>query len=103
MSRPVAPALCLLVLFSRPLPGSAQVPLDVPLPAGARTRLGTPEQHHTNLVAAVAFAPGGTLLATGGWDGTVRLWQAQTGKLLRVLAGHRGDVAGVAFAPDGKT
>ncbi len=50
----------------------------------------------------VAFAPGGKLLASGGLDRTVRLWDATTGKELRTLAGHTAGVTALAFAPDGQ-
>ena len=29
---------------------------------------------HTGFVTSVAFSPGGHTLATGSWDGTIRLW-----------------------------
>ena len=52
----------------------------------------------------MAFSPGGTLLATAGVDGTVRLWNPATGHaagapLPDVTSGGR---SGVAFSPDGK-
>jgi WD40 repeat protein len=34
---------------------------------------------HTSVVAAVAVAPDGSWLASGGWDGTVRIWDAANG------------------------
>jgi WD40 repeat protein/serine/threonine protein kinase/tetratricopeptide (TPR) repeat protein len=51
---------------------------------------------------SVAFGSG-TLLASGGDDGPVRVWNASTGKLEGVLRGHRGAVDRVAFTPDGQT
>ncbi|MEO2003555.1 MAG: hypothetical protein ABGY41_05620, partial [Candidatus Poribacteria bacterium] len=36
------------------------------------------------------------------WDGTMRLWEAGTGKLLVVLNdGLTEDIEGIAFSPDG--
>jgi WD40 repeat protein len=40
---------------------------------------------HTGAVGAMAFAPDGTMLATGADDGTVRLWDPRTGKELAKL------------------
>jgi RNA polymerase sigma factor (sigma-70 family) len=52
---------------------------------------------------ALAFAPDGKLLAGGNKDGTIRFWDAATGKELRRLEGHGRGVTSIAFAPDGKT
>jgi hypothetical protein len=41
-------------------------------------------------------------MASGGWDRTVRVWDAATGKELLTLNGHTGLVWGVAFSPDGQ-
>jgi WD40 repeat protein len=49
----------------------------------------------------VEFSPRADTLASCGNDGTVRLWDPQTGRLKRVLRGHNGDVNWVAFSPDG--
>jgi WD40 repeat protein len=43
--------------------------------------------------------PGGSTLASGSMDGTVRLWDANTGKHLRTLENVRA-VTSVAFSPD---
>jgi WD40 repeat protein len=41
-------------------------------------------------------------LATGGGEGTVKLWDAATGQELLILKGHLEGVHSVAFSPDGK-
>lgn len=58
---------------------------------------------HTKEVRAIAFNADGTLLATGGNDQTVRIWDTSTGKELHTLkADERLRVEAVAFSSDGK-
>jgi WD40 repeat protein/serine/threonine protein kinase len=57
---------------------------------------------HRGSVTAVAFAPGGQRLVTGGMDGTARVWDATSGRELLCLRGHRSRATAVAFAPDGQ-
>ena len=49
----------------------------------------------------VELSPRGDVWASSGEDGTVRLWDAETGASLRSIQGHAGDVNWVAFSPDG--
>ena len=63
----------------------------------------TPYGGHAGHVTAVAYAPDGATLATGGDDGTVRIWDARTGQQQHQLTGHTGPVTAVAYAPDGAT
>ncbi len=60
---------------------------------------------HTAAVAAVAYSPDGSVLASGAApiDNSVRLWDAQTGDLKRTLKGHLNGVRSLAFSPDGET
>ncbi|KAL9615672.1 MAG: hypothetical protein Q9160_009345, partial [Pyrenula sp. 1 TL-2023] len=53
-------------------------------------------------VTAVAFSPDGKQLTSASRDGTVRLWDGQSGKALKTLEGHSDWVTAVAFSPDSK-
>jgi WD40 repeat protein/serine/threonine protein kinase len=55
---------------------------------------------HKSWIYAVAFSPDGKKLATGGWDGTIRLWNPETGAQLPSLEGHPSFVNTLAFSPD---
>ncbi|MGH3545517.1 MAG: WD40 repeat domain-containing protein, partial [Mycobacteriales bacterium] len=51
-------------------------------------------------VGAVAFSPGGALLAVSRGP-NIEIVELASGNTLRVLSGHTGGVRGVAFSPDG--
>ena len=49
----------------------------------------------------VSFSPDGQRIASGHLDQTITIWEAATGKPIRVLHGHAANVRDVAFSPDG--
>jgi WD40 repeat protein len=57
-------------------------------------------QAHTDLVWPLTFSPDGNKLATGSWDGTVKLWDVASGTLLW-SGRHASDISSVDYAPDG--
>src|SRR5689334_10935103 len=52
----------------------------------SKPRIGR-QASHSGVVTSVAFSPDGRILASGSWDGTIKLWAAQGGmlKLKRTL------------------
>ena len=50
----------------------------------------------------VAFSPDGRLLASAGFDKTVRLWDVATRRERQVLTGHTAEVYAVRFSSDGR-
>jgi WD40 repeat protein len=68
---------------------------------------------HTDTVFSMAFSPDGRTLATGSFDGTVRLWDTATGQtgatlgrnsLVSSILGRTSPVVSMAFSPrDGRT
>jgi WD40 repeat protein len=66
---------------------------------------------HEGNVTGVAFNKQGTILATSGFDGTVRLWDLEFGEMqtdpnsseaLSILTDQSLPLEGVDFSPDGR-
>jgi len=55
---------------------------------------------HTGEVWTVCVSGDGKHLLTGGTDRTLRLWDAETGKCLRLFEGHTERIVGAALSPD---
>ncbi|MEO8391734.1 MAG: protein kinase [Chloroflexota bacterium] len=59
---------------------------------------------HTDGVRTVAFSPDGRLLASGGRDNLILIWNVASGQLVgQALTGHTGWINAIAFSPDGST
>src|SRR5262249_17439762 len=57
------------------------------LPPGAIARLGT--VRFRSPTASIAYSPDGKLIAAGGADNHIRLFDVSSGKIIRQLAGHQ--------------
>jgi serine/threonine-protein kinase len=82
---------------------SAPVPGEVALDSAKAKRLAKMPGHQ-GMVSAVAFAPIRDLVATGGMDGLVRLWDFRE-RPPRDFTGspkHNGDVRALVFGPDSR-
>ncbi len=60
-------------------------------------------QGHENPVQALAFSPATALLASGGADKTIRLWNSVQVSLVRTYTKAPDFVTALAFSPDGQT
>src|SRR5262249_17501481 len=72
-----------------------------PLPKGAVIRLGT-VRFCQPLPGTLAYSPNGKILASGGYDKRIRLWDPDTGKEVRILEGHTSYVNAIGLSADGK-
>ncbi len=72
-----------------------------PLRAQAPTLRRTLEGHLGRIVSHLAFSPDGKLLAAPCGEGTVKVWDATTGRARFTLKGHTDWAFATAFAPDG--
>ncbi|MDX1615106.1 MAG: protein kinase [Candidatus Promineifilaceae bacterium] len=56
---------------------------------------------HTDMVVTALFSPNGRFVVTSSHDGSLRLWQAQTGEEIRQYIGHAAPVWRHTLSPDG--
>ncbi|KAF8330843.1 WD40-repeat-containing domain protein [Cantharellus anzutake] len=56
---------------------------------------------HTNRVNSLSFSPYGFKLASASSDGTVRIWNCESGSSERILRGHTHPVVSVDYSRDG--
>lgn len=59
-------------------------------------------ERHIEHYGFATFSPDGKMIAMGGLDNTIRLYDAKSGNLLRILKGHKWLPRSVAFSSDGR-
>jgi WD40 repeat protein len=73
------------------------------LPEESSPAWSMPTGHPQGGVQAVAFAPDGRRLATGGVDGSVVIWEMGNGAQEELSDHPQSRIVGLAFSPDGTT
>ena len=56
---------------------------------------------HQDVIDCLVFSPDGHRILSGSWDGTAKLWDVQSGALLKTLSWGAQQVNAVAWSPDG--
>ena len=56
---------------------------------------------HENGVTSLVYSKNGKLLISGGHDHLIKIWDAESGKLIKTLKGHTKDVTSLALHPSG--
>lgn len=57
---------------------------------------------HSNYISSIAISPDGKQIASGSWDGMVKLWGTTARDIEQPLKKHEDWVTTVAISPDGK-
>lgn len=88
-------------------PNAAMTAGGLPRPKGPCATLvgddleNLPKSHRSR-VSSVMISPDGTLLASGSYDDSIKLWTLPEGEHLKTLTGHVATVNSLAMSPDGK-
>jgi WD40 repeat protein len=70
-----------------------------PVKAGGNART---LEGHGHSVTGCAVTPDGRRMVSASEDGTLKIWEVQTGRQLATLEGHEASVTGCAVTPDGR-
>lgn len=60
------------------------------------------QQGHGSGMACLVYSPDGSLVATGGEDTKIKIWNCSTGFCFVTFSEHESGVTGLAFTPNGK-
>lgn len=108
-STPVPTRVPAAVPTATPTPQPSPTPVPLVIPTAQPIEAGSAADVHAlrsfagsdQTVLSVDLSADGAWLAAGSADGTIRLWDAASGRQLALLEGHTDDVRSVAFSPSG--
>ena len=52
-------------------------------------------------ILSIIFSPDGQYIASGGWGMSVKIWEVNSGQLLKTLTGHSDSITSLSYSPDG--
>lgn len=58
---------------------------------------------HNSEITCIAFSSDSKLVATGSYDLTIRVWDVETGKQVKIFEGHQTTIFNILFADKNKT
>ncbi|KAJ5273379.1 hypothetical protein N7478_008504 [Penicillium angulare] len=84
---------------STPIPSDAAPP---PKPERLNYHEKFVLQGHLRGVSAVQFSPDCSMIASGGADAAIKVWDTLTGRLIYTFEGHLAGISTLAWSPDGQ-
>lgn len=82
-----------------------QFKASIPMPARVEEAIHLPASQtlngHSTWVYALAISPDNKYLASGSYDGQIKIWNLEKGQLLHTLSGHTDAIQTLAISPDG--
>src|SRR5262245_12782407 len=93
------PSMCTVVSLKLKEP---QPMSETPATNPSATQLRILFAYQGDAFHSVTWSPDSQMIATGSEDSNIRLWDIESGELVRTLEGHPGAVQSVAWSGDGR-
>lgn len=71
--------------------------------ANTRKYITSLRGNHSSNLSTFCYSDNGSIIATGGPNGTINLWAAKQGMHLMPLSGHKGQINNIIISPDSIT
>lgn len=65
-------------------------------------QVGQPLRGHSDYITSLTFSPSGRTLISGSWDKTAKIWNVQTGEVIRDFSERTERILAVSFRSDGQ-